>query len=118
VFAKEEFKCPPTAAIGRSEFEQGGKRGAVVRGSPAELRGVYPLRLMGEFFVSFAKIISYNMSRDERRMEGMHRIMCGHSILSALSYYGWYSCHRQPHYLNRILSQTFNTAKAASCQTL
>ena len=30
VFIKVEFKCPPTAAIGRSKFEQGGKREVVV----------------------------------------------------------------------------------------
>ena len=40
VFAKEEFKCPPAAAVGRSEFEQGGKREVVVRrGSQRNSRG-------------------------------------------------------------------------------
>ena len=41
VFAKVEFKCLLGAVIGRFEFEQDGKREAVVKGGQSETLGRY-----------------------------------------------------------------------------
>ena len=41
VFAKEEFKCPPAAAVGGSGFEKGGKREVVVKAGSQRNSGGY-----------------------------------------------------------------------------
>ena len=41
MFAKVEFKCLLGAVIGRFEFEQDGKREAVIKGGQSETLGWY-----------------------------------------------------------------------------
>jgi len=43
VFAKVEFKCLLVATIGKSEFEQDGKREVVVQGVTSKLQGGIPI---------------------------------------------------------------------------
>ena len=92
-FVKEEFNCPPAAAIGRSEFEQGRERGAVVRRGSQRNPGGIPaaVKWFGcEFFVSFMKITSY-LGKECLESCVVTRRFPPYHIPSGIY-------HRQPHY--------------------
>ena len=89
VLTREGFKRPLAAMICKFEFEQDGRGLWVLRWSSwRNTSGIYPFRLGGwfggEFFGHFVNIL-YRESRKYERTEAMHRIICCHSMLSALS---------------------------------
>ena len=83
VFTKVEFRCLLAVMIGKFEFPQGGKREVVVKagGTVKSQRGI-PVSVRE---VVWVWILSVTKRWGKvGRLEGMHGIMCSHSMPSAL----------------------------------
>lgn len=83
-FYRVEFKCLLIVVIGRFEFDEDGREVVVKGGLTARPKGEIPVSVRG-----VALGLTFRLFREYsyyRWMTVMHVIVCGHSILSALSY--------------------------------